>query len=121
LNLFQQSTGQFILANGTVVQGYSGHGDGKDRPEMQDVKNVGPLPRGRYIGIQLFDPHPHVGAYAIELQPDPGNTMFGRSGFFIHGDSVHSPGNGSDGCIVMERSARETFWTSPDHEIEVTE
>jgi hypothetical protein len=121
LNLFQQSTGKFTLADGTVVQGYSGHGDGEDRPEMQDVKNVGPLPRGRYTGIQLFDPHPHVGAYAIELQPDPSNTMFGRSGFFMHGDSIAHPGDASDGCIVLPHDTRVAFWTSSDHIIEVFE
>ena len=121
MNLFQQSTGKFTFADGEIVQGYSGHGDGKDRPEMQDVKNVGPLPRGRYTGVQLFDPHPHVGAYAIELQPDPANTMYGRSGFFVHGDSIQHPGSASDGCIILSRETREKFWTGDDHEIEVFE
>jgi hypothetical protein len=26
--------------------------------------------------------------------------MFGRSGFFIHADSIKAPGDASEGCIV---------------------
>jgi hypothetical protein len=119
LNLCQQSTGRFTLADGTVSEGYTGHGEGKNNPAMQDVKNVGPLPRGRYVGICLWNPHPHVGAYAIELHPDSSNEMFGRSGFFLHGDSIEHPGEASDGCIIQPRAIREAFWTSDDHVIEV--
>ena len=118
MNTYQQ-TGKFTFPDGTVVAGYSGNGQWKDNPASQDVKDHGPLPQGKYAGVKLFDPHPRVGAYAIELEPDPTNEMFGRGGFFLHGDSFDHSGDASDGCIVLPHDARVKFWESGDHEIEV--
>jgi hypothetical protein len=101
-----------------VFTGYAGKGAGKNSPIMQDVEAVGPLPRGRYtIGAPVT--HATVGVYALPLTPDPRNEMYGRSGFFIHGDSLDHPGEASHGCLVFSRSVRELIWKSGDHVLEV--
>ncbi len=53
------------------------------------------------------------------LQPDPHNQMFGRSGFFMHGDSLAHPGQSSEGCIVMPEDVRELVAASPDRGLSV--
>ena len=42
----------------------------------------------------------HCSPVAMPLIPDPANQMHGRSGFFIHADSIADPGSASEGCIV---------------------
>jgi hypothetical protein len=91
---------------------------GKNNPEMQDVPNVGPLPRGLYTIAAPIDTVTH-GPYVLWLTPDSANQMFTRSGFGIHGDSVVSPGDASDGCIVLPRSVREVIGNSNDNQLEV--
>lgn len=113
-----QKTGEFLHECEHVGFGYAGRDDGKNNPEMQSVKGIGPLP----VGIYHAEPpaaHPTVGRYAIHLIPDPGNEMYGRSSFFLHGDSSEHPGLASHGCIVQSRLTREAFWDSGDHMIRV--
>jgi hypothetical protein len=67
-------------------------------------RHGGPVPPGRYK-IKPNNPqnprnqkpwvHTHLGASAY-LEPAPGNVMYDRGGFYIHGPGPH----GSDGCIV---------------------
>lgn len=118
---YQNSSGRtfdpdFVL----VAIGYSGrYPDGKNKPEMMKVKDVGPIPTGIYKIGEPVDTVTH-GPYVLPLTPDPGNEMFGRSGFLIHGDSVLHPGTASEGCIVLPRNIREMMWNSPDHVVKVT-
>ena len=100
--------------------GYSGHGECKNEPAQQHVHNEGPIPRGRYqIGTPVnTDTH---GPFVLPLAPDMNNTMHGRSGFLIHGDSKANPGTASQGCIILARSVRERIAESLDNELEVTE
>ena len=117
---FEQATGYWINPAGDhVATAYAGRDAGKNNPDMQNVKGIGPLPRGIYTA---GEPHqdPVVGAYALRLTPDASNNMFGRNSFFLHGDSVEHPGLASHGCIVLPRPLREAFWASGDHTIEVT-
>lgn len=102
----------------SVSKGYSGNGNGKNNPAMQNVENVGPLPQGLY-GIESPINSPKHGPTALPLVPDPKNTMFGRSEFLIHGDSVEAPGCASEGCIVMAKIVRELIWQSGDHDLTV--
>lgn len=104
-----------------ISDGYSGHGDGKNNPEMQDVKNIGPIPRGKYRVVGSPFKHPHTGVYTLRLAPDRENMMFGRDGFMIHGDSRAHPGQASEGCIVLARWVRERIWDSGDRLLEVIE
>lgn len=86
--------------------GYAGRGTHKNRPASEGVKGEGPLPRGFYRVCPPVD-HPRLGPLAFRLLPYVHNEMFGRSGFFIHGDSAKNPGNASHGCIVLSRAARD--------------
>lgn len=103
----------------TVGHGYAGRDAGKNNPDMQNVPATGPLPRGHY---EILEPREsdHVGHYAMPLQPDPANEMFGRSAFYIHGDSSTHPGDASHGCIVIAPDVRRLVWLSADHALTVT-
>ena len=63
--------------------------------------------------------HPHCGTYVIRLEPDPGNNMCGRSGFYIHGDSKMNSGTTSTGCIILDKKYREQMWNSNNKNLEV--
>ena len=59
--VYSQSTGQIthVDSNGNstdVGTGYSGHGEGVNNPEMQNVPSTGPIPQGTYaIGAQQLN------------------------------------------------------------------
>lgn len=109
---YQQSTGVVKDPSGRVTgKGYSGNGAGKDNPEMQRVEKVGPIPVGSYL---IGYPHDSetLGKYVMELKPDVNNQMFGRAGFFLHGDSLEHPGEASEGCIVLPPVVRHLIGTS---------
>jgi len=61
----------------------------------------------------------HVGHYALPLTPATSAQMYGRSAFYIHGDSHAHPGQASDGCIVFGLAVRQTISSSDDHQLEV--
>ncbi len=118
---YRQTTGELSRDGVAEGTGYSGFGDGKNNPAMQNVPNAGPLPQGKYtIGApQCVDsPGPH-GPFILPLTPDSGNQMFGRSGFLIHGDSIVQPGTASHGCIIMARLIRNAIAASGDHDLTV--
>ena len=99
--LYEQSTGKLRDENGVLIgEGYSGHAEGKNNPQMQNVPDIGPIPVGVYRIGQPFD-HPHLGPCVMSLTPLPETDTFGRSGFFLHGDDREHPGEGSEGCIVQ--------------------
>src|SRR4051812_28785217 len=98
-----------VRPDGTVLgSGYSGAGTSKNRPEDQDQHNRGPIPQGLYL---IGDPVNTVthGPFVLPLTPDPGNEMFGRAGFLIHGDSVVHPGMASEGCVILPMSIRQAI------------
>lgn len=115
---YQQSTGQLSLNGDLVGIGYSGAGEGKNNPDMEDVHNVGPIPAGGYTIGEPQDTTTH-GPYVLRLTPEPDNSCCGRSGFLIHGDSVRAPGTASEGCIIMPRAVRERVWNSGDLDLDV--
>jgi len=129
---YSQSTGDLSDANGFIVATcYSGHGAGVNNPAMQQCADVGPIPQGLYsLGAPVNDPDnpasanaelAHLGPFAITLIPHDGNQMFGRSGFYIHGDDIHELGQraASLGCIVAPPDARRQLWNSTDHVLSV--
>lgn len=118
---YQQSTGQLANGGGTVVgNGYSGSPAGKNDPSKENVPCVGPIPRGLYTIEAPFNSPTH-GPFAMPLEPDPANEMFGRSGFLMHGDSLEHPGCASEGCIIMPPQVRQQVWNSGDHQLQVVE
>lgn len=116
---YEQATG--VLRNHLGMRcgtGYSGAPGHVNVPMDQTLKNLGPIPRGRYTVAAPVDTKTH-GPYVLWLTPDPMNAMYGRSAFGIHGDSVVHPGTASEGCIILPRAVREQLWASGDHELQV--
>lgn len=112
---YEQSTGKLTDANGTLVgTGIAGQGLGLNNPDMQEVHNVGPIPRGRYTITAPYT-HPHLGPLTMNLLPFSDNEMFGRSDFRIHGFSYAHPELSSEGCITQQRSARQIVADNLDH------
>lgn len=101
-----QCSGKLFRAETLLAVGYAGRYDGKNNPDMQDVKEIGPLPVGLY---RIGDPYKHelLGPITMNLEPNYSNEMLGRADFRIHGDSSEHPGMASKGCIVMPREIRQ--------------
>ncbi len=117
--VYYQLTGEMVHNSPAYrFKGYAGKGEGKNNPDMQDVKMIGPLPCGWY-DIERPASHPKLGAYVMFLTPDPANDMMGRSEFAIHGDSRQHPGDASNGCIILGPEARMRIWQSNDHRLKV--
>jgi len=117
---YEQSTGRLSRDGIFVATGYSGLDEAKNNPAMQEVVDKGPLPRGLYAIGRPVDTPTH-GPLVLPLTPDPGNTMFGRSAFLIHGDSIQHPGRASNGCIVLQHPVREQIAESGDSGLTVVE
>ncbi|WP_267253478.1 tlde1 domain-containing protein [Noviherbaspirillum malthae] len=86
---------------------------------MEQVRNIGPIPRGHYrIGrpYQSESKGPHV----MNLDPG-GHAAHGRTLFRIHGDSRMSPGTASEGCIILPRHVRAQISASGDIDLVVVE
>lgn len=112
---YDQRTGAFVIF-GSVddggqerviyeTNGYAGRGVGKNNPDYEMRRGLGPLPAGRYHVLGPFDHH-RFGPICFRLLQITGPT-YGRSGFLIHGDSIARPGKASSGCIILGRDARE--------------
>ena len=121
---FKVTAGTILNPEGALVtsHAYAGGNCGKNpegvnNPAKVMVKDIGPLPPGLYtMGTPVE--HSRLGPFAIPLTPDPANVMYGRGGFFCHGDTVPS-GNASEGCIIAARFVRDQMWASADHQIQV--
>lgn len=97
---------------------YSGIGEGKNNPAFCKVKDVGPIPPGKYkFSTAIHDPE--KGPLSMLLVPLPGTDTFGRNGFMIHGDSIEHPGSASHGCIVAPAGLRMAMNASQDRVLEV--
>ena len=99
---YEQSTGAFWLINGDyqcpLCVGSAGRSSGRNNPEADDQRGVGPLPRG-YYRLRVVS-HPRFHAPAIRLDPEAETDLKGRGGFYIHG------GTQSEGCILIQRAER---------------
>jgi len=121
---YSQSAGTLTDPDGNqVATGYAGgncgkNPEGKNNPDMQDQPCVGPLPEGIYTFTEYED-SPQLGPLAIILIPDPGNEMYGRGDFRMHGDSAAHPGCASEGCIIMPHAIRQAVYNSDTKTIEV--
>jgi hypothetical protein len=116
---YVQKTGELLRDGLHIARGYSGYDNpttgqrGKNNPELQSVVGVGPIPVGKYfIGAPYYS-KTH-GPLVLPLTPDPGNEMFGRSEFLIHGESREHPGAASLGCIILNLDVRQEVDSSGD-------
>ena len=85
--IYDQLSGGLSQDGQRVATGYSGFGPGKNNPDMENVPDVGPIPRGVYDIGPMHDTTTH-GPHVMALTPEPGTDTLGRDGFLIHGDSV---------------------------------
>lgn len=86
--------------------GYSGNGQCINDPVFTWLYNHGPIPVGKYLIGAPVDIPASVGHFAIPLEPLPENNMFGRTGFYCHGDNPQMNHTASDGCIVTGPQVR---------------
>lgn len=116
--VWKQRAGQMWRDGALYAAGLAGHGDGKNNPDMQNVKGVGPLPQGWYTmtGIKSGGP---TGPDTIILVPDALNTMFGRGDFRIHGLKIGDPEHSSDGCICFSPGALRRAIYAPGQRVQV--
>lgn len=107
--IYHQKTGVLLDDQGhQLALGWAGNHEGKNNPDMQQVRCVGPLPQGTYKVEPWISQHPHLGPDVAPLTQVAGET-YGRGDFFIHGPSVASDryGEESKGCIVIPRPMRQ--------------
>jgi len=118
-----QNTGNVYSPDGKLAgKCYMGGNLGKvpaaiNNHDYERVPKTGPLPIGFYTIQTPIEGSP-LGKFAMPLLPDASNVMYGRSGFFWHGDS-QIPFCGSEGCIVSAPALRHNVWDSADHRVEV--
>lgn len=110
IGVYVQTSGVFVMLNNDddlteAWQGYSGSPQGINNPTMEHIRNVGPIPRGRYL---IGAPHSHkrLGPVVMTLFPH-GHAAHGRSGFMIHGDNMNLNRTASQGCIILGRDYRQ--------------
>ena len=113
---YQQSTGQLRQNGRIVATGYSGTGMGRNNPGAQKLRNVGPIPRGRYTIGRAHNTASH-GPHVMDVTPN-GPIVPGRDGaFLIHGDNLRH--DASTGCVILPRSVRDQISHSGDNQLEV--
>lgn len=116
-------TGELLENGEHVAAGYSGNGAGRNNAAMDNVKNVGPLPRGTYR--MTVDPpklHAHLADPVIRLNPLPGTEMHSRNGILCHGDNAAHDASGGcmiQGAMVRLRMAEKIRQPFPDDVLEV--
>lgn len=111
---YEQKTGRLLRDGAEVGHGYSGHDLGKNNPDLEGLRAVGPIPRGVWtIKGPPRDTATH-GPAVLDLEPANGTDTLGRSGFLIHGDSLSAPGTASHGCIILPPAMRRAVWDSGD-------
>ncbi len=116
---YSQSSGTLSRDGVTLGRGYSGAGPGKNNPALEKFHNVGPIPKGAWkIGSPVDN---SLGASVMPLTPAAGTETYGRSGFWIHGDSKSHPGLASHGCIVLNFNVREEIAAFGDPDLTVVE
>jgi len=115
---YQQSTGRLSRDGVRSGIGYSGLGGDKNAPADQSMTGLGPIPAGAWT---IGPPHadPVLGPHVMALTPAEGTDTFGRSAFFIHGDSLLHPGQGSHGCICLSLPLRTEISSSGDNDLTV--
>ncbi|MCU1301982.1 MAG: hypothetical protein JWQ87_2266 [Candidatus Sulfotelmatobacter sp.] len=112
---YNQLSGELRKDGVLLGIGYSGHGQGKNNPALEQDVDVGPIPAGSWtICGPPYDTTTH-GPYVLRLEPDRLTPLYGRAGFLIHGDSLEHPGQGSEGCIAISpRDKRSAVYQSGD-------
>jgi len=102
-----------------VGNGYSGDRQDWNKPEDQELRAQGPIPRGRWAIGPWEAQHARLGLLVAPLTPYPETETFGRSGFYIHGDNAAMNHTGSEGCLVLSHNLRQATANSQNRDLEV--
>lgn len=102
---YQQKTGRLLAGALHVADGYSGQPPHVNDPAAESLQETGPIPRGAYL-LDQVDDTTKLGPLAIRLVPFVTTVLYGRDGFWIHGDSAAKPGYASHGCIILPHDSR---------------
>ncbi len=65
--------------------------------------------------------YPPLGKKVMKLKPTGDQNMYGRSGFYIHGDNGKGDYSASEGCIILELKFRNAIDSSEYKTLEVVE
>lgn len=115
-------SGALLTPSGLLLsRGYAGAPGYVNDPSATAIPFKGPIPEGDYQIGDAEDRPESVGEFALPLTPLPTNQMYGRDGFFLHGDSIRHAGlrEASDGCPVQPLFARQQVAVSPDRLLNV--
>lgn len=115
--VYDQQTGK-LSRDGQELQAYSGHGPGLNNPALENLADIGPIPKGLYTISSPFNDD-EKGPLVCNLIPAESNTMFDRSGFMLHGDNRDANYTASHGCIVAPHVVRVAVTTSGDNQLKV--
>jgi hypothetical protein len=116
---YNSANGNLSRDGSLVGTGYSGNHAGLNNPAMDNVHDVGPIPKGSWIIGKFFDDPGGKGPIVAHLSPNADTTTFGRSGFMIHGDNREGNHTASEGCIILPHDVRAAIEASGDYELEV--
>lgn len=123
--VYAQATGRLWLRDEATAEkasplgrGYSGHPPYVNKAEAEGLVAAGPIPRGSYRLVGPFN-HVRLGPVCFFLDPAKSNVMFGRSGFFIHGDNAMGNQTASHGCIILSRAVRDKIAAMPVRQLVV--
>lgn len=121
--VYSQSSGRLTVfgTNQLLGVGYSGFKEGRNNPDADHEKALGPIPRGYWRIGEAYDSK-RVGRLTIPLYKlddtpgDDADEVTGRSAFRIHGDNSRGDQSASRGCIILNRVIRDAVSNS-QHEI----
>lgn len=111
---YTQATGELFDPDGALVGvGYSGAPGHVNDTAAEEIKGVGPCPRGLYTFSKSFDDG-HLGPIVMALSPVAPFDAFHRSLLRIHGDDAKLDRSASHGCIILARDYRLLMDASAD-------
>jgi hypothetical protein len=113
--VYSQQSGDLTDPEGRhVANGYAGKNQGKNNPDAEGEKGVGPIPRGNWRIEEARDkPWPEP---AYKLTPDDDTRKRAEAldrdpgSFYVHAKSRHIEEQGrgdSQGCIALDKVGRE--------------
>jgi len=112
---YSQKSGELRDADGRLMdKGHSGYEDYRDKPEFEDEKNRGVIPRGNYRIAEAIEDtrgtdRQGKGQHILRLEPADAETRqrlkeMNRDGFWIHNGSKPTD---SKGCILLPETTRK--------------
>lgn len=115
--IYEQSTGKLRWNQKLAARGYSGFGAGLNNPKLEHMRDVGPIPKGKWKISRPYNSKTK-GPHVMALTP-VGHDALGRTEFMIHGDNAKKNKSASNGCIILGPADRKAISASGDDDLEV--